>query len=344
MTGSQRISFARRTRPAVRGRRLACGVAAAGVAACTVGALAPARLDAQRAEGALGLLIPYAPVVAGLQASTAAPTGLYGIWSNPAAVGDVRATTGAVLGGTLFSGNFVSLSGGAGSALLGSLAFAGVMVDNGSQPVIDPNQNEIGKILIRDVHLSATYGVKLSRRVAAGVSLKLFQARIDCSGQCPPSIESNATAYPVDVGVLYQVRADSTLTVGAAVRNMGAAFQSNDAAQADPLPTRVMLGARWNPAALQVPASGVGVSLLADATQAIVSQTLIAAGGVEVRLRDTFAFRGGITRGDVALSGATIGLSVRQGRRLTIDFARYVSGDAVDAGSAPTFLSIAARF
>jgi hypothetical protein len=349
MTGLQAIPATRGARPARRGPRLALGVAALRVAALGVAALgvsAPARLAAQKPEGAAELLLPYAPVVVGTQASIAAPTGLYGIWSNPAAVADVRASTGALLGGTLLESNFLGLAGATGSRLLGSAALAATVVDYGSQPATDINTGvEIGTIYIRRINLSATYGVSLTQRLSAGLSLKLFQERTDCTGQCTASnSESRGTAYPIDAGVRYLVRADSTLTVAAAVRNMGGAIQSNDAEQADPLPTRIVVGAHWNPAALQVPASGVAVSLTADASRAVVNDALTAAGGVEVRLRDQFVFRAGMSRGDIAVSGAAIGLSVRQGSRLTIDFARYVSGQAVDVGSAPTSISIAARF
>ena len=57
-----------------------------------------------------------------------------------------------------------------------------------------------------------------------------------------------------------------------------------------------------------------------------------------------FAPISGMTRGDVAVSGAAIGLSVRQGSRLTIDFARYVTGQAVDLGTSPTSISLSAKF
>ena len=342
MTGPQTIASTRGARPARRGHRLVLGY----TGLVLLGAGAPARLAAQRPEGAAELLLPYAPVVVGMQASIAAPTGLYGIWSNPAAVADVRTSTAALLGGTLLESNFLGLAGAAGNRLLGSAALAATVVDYGSQPATDINTGvEIGTIYVRRVYLSATYGVSLTQRLSAGFSLKLFQERTDCTGQCRASnSESRGTAYPIDAGVRYLVRADSTLTVAAAVRNMGGDNQSNDAEQADPLPTRLVVGAHWNPAALQVPASGVAVSLTADATRAVVDDALTAAGGVEVRLRDQFVFRAGMSRGDISVSGAAIGLSVRQGNRLTIDFARYVSGQAVDVGSPPTSISIAARF
>jgi hypothetical protein len=306
-------------------------------------ALCPSAARAQQGEGGLSLLFPVAPPVAAMQATVAAPTGIYAPWSNPAALADVRRTTGAAVGGSLTAGNVLGLTGATGSSLLGSVSVAGVVLDQGSQVATNTQGIETGKILFRDVYLAATYGVNVTRRLAAGVSLKAFQARIDCSGECLAGTEASASAFPVDVGVIVRLRADSTLNVGAAVRNLGGDLQFKDAAQADPLPTRLSVGARWDVAAVRASNPDLGVSVTADATQALSSGDLAGAAGVELRLRDAFAFRGGISQGGATLSGATIGLAFRQGR-LTVDFARYVAGAATDLGTAPTFLGATLRF
>src|SRR6185503_9964438 len=98
-------------------------------------------------------------------------------------------------------------------------------------------------------------------RFAAGLNLKVLRIGFDCTCQCGPNqAQSAPITGAIDAGVQYIVTSDSTLILGASVRNAGLPLQFNDSPQADPLPGRISLGAQFSPPLKQYPTVRVRVA------------------------------------------------------------------------------------
>ena len=96
-----------------------------------------------------------------------------------------------------------------------------------------------------DGALALTYGATVSRNLAVGVTAKVIYSRLAEQGAGAELGEGNATAFAVDVGVLYRTPFKK-LTLGAALTNLGPNVAYIDAAQSDTLPRNLAVGLAYD--------------------------------------------------------------------------------------------------
>ncbi len=137
-------------------------------------------------SGGLFLLFPVGAQSVGMGQAAAALDG-HGeaVFHNPAGVGSLSANE--------FTLHTAHLAAGATNALtaffprhgIGVFGAAVYLVDYGDQDVNDSAGTTIARIAPRNLALLATYATQLTGAFALGVTYKLVEFRVDCSGTCP---------------------------------------------------------------------------------------------------------------------------------------------------------------
>jgi hypothetical protein len=229
------------------------------------------------------------------------------------------------------------------SRALGTLGVAGYLVDYGSQEVISgAGQPVRGRVSPRNVELLASYATDVAGALVLGVNYKLIQFRQDCSGDCTPFRTIVGTTHGVDVGVQYGFGDNDALRIGASVLHAGFRLQVYNREQADPLPTRVQLGAAYRLRLPTPPESGemLDAHLMVDVQEPWGEyQTPDARVGVELAYGETIRIRTGYAFLQAESAGPSLGLGLRFGR-LALDFARiFYDSSSLDN---PVYLSLRA--
>jgi hypothetical protein len=291
--------------------------------------------------GAAFLLVPV-----GARASALGQTGVadYGtseapFW-NPAGLALLPESEVAIHHATTFVSDNTVLSGYLSSSALGVVGLAAYLVDYGSQDIVPgAGQPAVGRFTPLNLELLASYASTLGRRLSLGVNYKLIQLRADCTGDCGGLQAASGTTHAVDVGMQYGSDTTNGLRVGLAVRHAGFDLQLANASQADPLPTRVAVGATYG-VSLPTPTGSEPASarVLIDSENPCCGQLRpdLRVGselsyGQTVRLRAGYAFLRGRP------SGPSVGAGLRFGRAI-IDFARvFFSSGTFDE---PVYLSL----
>lgn len=297
-------------------------------------------------EGALFLLLPVGARSVGIgQAVAADRGGSEAVWWNPAAIGAATRREAAIHHSQSVAGTGDVITIVVPSSLLGVLALSVNIFDYGEQessPDPDnPGQGTGGTIIPRSFVYAATYATPIGNHVTAGLTYKLVQFRIDCTGPCP-DIAFSATTSALDLGVQFTVRRSLPLTIGIAARNMvSLKLQLNDSPQSDPLPRRLQIGAQYRidvPARI-APETAVRVSF--DVIDELRVRNPAPRFGADISYRDRFHVRGGYAfeASDSEAGGPSIGLGLSAGN-FVFDVGRIVSGLSADAGKAPTYLSL----
>lgn len=222
------------------------------------------------------------------------------------------------------------------------------LVDYGDQDVNDSNGTTIARIAPRNLAFLATYAAQLTSAVSLGVSYKLIEFRVDCSGTCPPLSGGQGVTHALDLGGQFTVGPDRALRVGVALRNLGFALQVNNRDQADPLPTRLVVGAAYHlllrPSAVGSNVDRFDVNLAADVESPWrETGTPDVRVGVDIGYREELRVRGGYAFVHEGLSGPSIGLGLATGS-IGVDLARmFLSGTDLVVPN-PTFLSFRVEF
>jgi hypothetical protein len=291
--------------------------------------------------GAAFLLVPVGARASGMGQTGVADfgTGEAAFW-NPAGLALLPESELDIHHATTFASDNTVLSGYLATPALGVVGLAAYLVDYGSQDIVPgPQQPPVGRITPRNIELLASYAGTLAGALSLGVSYKLIQLRVDCSGDCTGFTLASGTTQAVDVGLQYGRRTASGLRVGLTVRHAGLDLQLANASQADPLPTRLAAGVAYS-VRLRAPPGGEPVSarVLVDSENPCCSEVrpdLRVGGelayGDAIRLRAGYAFLRGRP------SGPSVGAGLRFGRAV-IDFARvFFSSGNFDE---PVYLSL----
>jgi hypothetical protein len=309
---------------------------------CLALAASAAPLGAQgglSTEGALFLLVPVGARTVGMgQATVTAEAGTESLWGNPAGIARLTKREAALHYSrtVVANGSVVGLVYPAGQA--GVLAFGAQLYDYGAQEFTD-QVGTVGELLPRSVVVAATYAATLGRALRAGVTYKLVQSRLDCTGPCGSISTFNASTNGFDAGVQYQSQRADSLSVGFALRQMGLKLQVNDEAQSDPLPTRLLLGVGARVPSVAAALAGAELRWTAEVVnRTSLDDPAVRLGG-ELELQRQFFLRAGYASGTGDASGPAFGLGFVRGA-LRIDFARVFGGFSSDAGEPPTFLSL----
>lgn len=277
------------------------------------------------AGGAAFLLLPV-----GARATALGQTGVADAGSseatfwNPAGLAGLTSSEFGVQYASTFASRNTALSIHFVSHRLGTIGVTGYLVDYGSQDIVPPGGGlPGGRVAPKNVQLFASYATAIGGAVALGVSYKLIQFRQDCQGACGPIGDATGTTHAVDLGTQITLGPHGALVIGAALQHVGFKLQVENRDQADPLPTRMALGASY-----WLPLHAVGASPDVEARVTLDVQDDFgeygspdARAGAEITYGETLYVRGGYAFLQSETRGASFGLGVRFDR-VTIDFAR----------------------
>jgi hypothetical protein len=196
----------------------------------------------------------------------------------------------------------------------GVLGFTYRLSDWGESTATDPLGNPTGTLRHLVHYAVAGFGTGMGDDLSAGVSYKIYQWRNDCAGFCQEA-GFTATTHGIDFGVQYHPVAWPALKLGASMTHLGPALQVLNAEQADPMPTRVRVGAAYE----------MMRHFSADTTMALWASAGLAgswrpgvgyraAGGLELILDRTVFIRAGYGADQTALASAAIGVGLRYDR------------------------------
>lgn len=311
-----------------------------------------ARLPAQDLPvnaGALFLLFPVGAQAVGMgqTAIAAAGRGEAAFW-NPAGLATLETNEFALNTATLTAGRTSIVGAYFPSRGIGVVGGAAYLVDYGDQPLNDIDGNTIGRIAARNLELLASYATVLGGSVVFGVNYKLVQFRVDCSGDCRDLPAGHGTTHALDIGGQFQVGEGRPLRIGVAVRNLGFKLQVRNRPQADPLPTRLALGAvysvRLPPLDGALPDQRFDLKVAAD-----VDSPWGREGESEMRLGFDVGYqrllrvRAGYAFVEDGLSGPSVGFGLENGS-LAVDLARqFLTGSDLLVEN-PTFFSFRVTF
>ncbi|HEX9727636.1 MAG TPA: PorV/PorQ family protein [Gemmatimonadales bacterium] len=204
--------------------------------------------DVPEQGGAAFLLLPVGGRATALgQAGTTAGGSGEAVFWNPAGLARMPGSEFAIHYSETFVSNNSAITAFFVNERLGVLGAAVYLVDYGSQDVVPPGLDQpptTGRSLQKNVALLASYAIPAGR-VAMGVTYKLVQFRQDCQGDCGVLRSIVGTTHAIDVGLQVALGPPDALTLGVALRHAGFALQLENRDQADPLPTRLQVGAAY---------------------------------------------------------------------------------------------------
>ncbi len=311
-------------------------------------AVSAAAQTAPTAVGGAFLLLPVGARATALGQAAAADGGTSeAIFWNPAGLSALARSEFAVHHTNQFFGTSDAVVLALPSASLGTIALAAYVVDYGEIPVTLPGGGgvPVGQTGSQNIALMATYATDVIGGLAAGITYKLVQFRVDCTGECTNVPTATGTTHAVDVGVRY-VFPGLPLVVGVAVRNIGFKLQVNNQAQADPLPTRLQAGVSYSVRRPPPPGTdGFDVRILADVQGAVGQGALstVTLVGIETGVRDLIRLRGGYAFLDSDARGPSLGVGVAV-RSVAFDLARVFFANDDLGEKEPTHLSLRLSF
>ena len=292
-------------------------------------------------EGAPFLLLPIGARAVGMgQALVADPEGgTEELWWNPAGLARSERREVAVhhYETIIGTGDVVSIL--IPSSLLGVFSISLYALDFGDSPVVDSLGTEIGSLLTRNVVYAATYGTPIGGRMSAGITFKIVQLRFDCTAGCP---SFSGTTSALDVGAQYDLGFLVPMSVGVAVRNVGAPLQVNDSDQADPLPTRIQIGVLYRVPGMDRYAPETELKLTGDVVDRLSMESPAPRVGAELSWRRRAHLRGGYvfeSARSAESAGPSMGLGLATSN-LRLDIATIFEGFSTDAGKRPTYVSL----
>ena len=297
-------------------------------------------------EGALFLLLPVGAEGVSLgRAMTAVPSAESAFW-NPAGLAGLAQSRLVVMRGDPLAGESTALSWLLARERLGVLGLSYHLLDGGEQNLVDDRQNVRGEISIRSHVGIVSVATPLASWLDVGLNMKVVRFNLTCRGQCDDSgVQSSGWAG--DIGFQSQPLADLPLRFGAMVAHFGPRFQVVNAAQADPLPTRIRLSAAYEvlrhfttPAELSL---WVRVEVEdrwrrpGEAPSFYVGAELVAGSDDVIFLRASHASEEIKESGEIA-----IGLGLRY-ERFELAMARSFAPSIVEGGE-PVYVSFGVRF
>ncbi len=316
-------------RPSPCSAGFGAAVATAALFAAARATPALAQNTAPGIEGGAFLLVPVgARAVALGQAATADGGTTEAVFWNPAGLAALPKGEFAVYHYDAFFGSGDAIAAAVPSVRFGTFALAAYLVNYGDLAVTQANlgPEPVGQISPRNLALMASYATDVAGGLAVGVTYKLVQFRVDCSGDCTGVPTATGTTNAVDVGLRYVFNGWRAVVVGVSVRNLGFDLQVNNQAQSDPLPTRLAVGVS---AEVLRPADGVqgfDARVLADVQGAFIGVPLqpVTLVGVETGVGDTFRLRAGYAFLASQARGPSLGVGVKFGS-IAFDMARTFS-------------------
>lgn len=196
-------------------------------------------------EGALFLLLPVGAMGVSMGHAVTAMEGPESAWWNPAGLASLREARAMLLRGEDVAGEATALGVLVPKPGVGVLGISYQLTDLGELEYRDNQGNFLGTISFRN-HLGIlSAAAEVVPALALGVNLKLIQQRVSCRGQCDDA-GVTSTTYALDVGGQWREALGLPLRLGAMVAHAGPRVQVINEGQADPLPTRIRVGAAYD--------------------------------------------------------------------------------------------------
>jgi hypothetical protein len=290
-------------------------------------------------EGAAFLLIPVGARALGMgQALVADQPGTEAIWWNPAGVARAEKREVAIHHYDSFVGTGDAVSLLIPSSLLGVLTASVYILNYGAQEVTQGETGvRVGSVIPRNLVYAATYATPLGSRLSGGITFKVVQFRVDCTGVCEYSFVSTTSA--LDFGAQYDINGIAPLTFGVAIRNVGLRLQVNDRPQADPLPTRVQLGVLYRLTRIDRLVKGTEFRVAGDVLDEPSLRSPALRVGADVGWQKRVNLRAGYVFDNSRASGPSLGFGVALGS-LRVDLARLFEGFSDSGTQPPTYVSL----
>ena len=149
----------------------------------------------------------------------------------------------------------------------------------------------------------------MGKRFNAGVTYKFIMFRSPCSGYCGPTwVDAKGSTSAVDLGAQYLTPTKLPGSLGFAIRNIGPAMQVKDAAQADPLPRIVQVGARVQVPMAALERNNASLELATDFFSTNSEGKATIGAGATLGYRQLVFLQGGYKKGSDLGAGPSIGV------------------------------------
>ncbi|HEX7050060.1 MAG TPA: PorV/PorQ family protein [Longimicrobiales bacterium] len=294
------------------------------------------------AECCLVLLLPVGARAIASGRTLVAVVSPDAVFANPAGLAGLRSGH-LVLHRTNIAADATALSVVVTTERVGTFGLSYELLDFGEIENTDEQGRTVGSITLRHHILVASYATSVVGGLAAGMNYKLYQFHIGCRGQCDDDVAISATTHAVDLGIRYQPEPFPAVQLGIVVTNIGFPLQVVNAQQADPLPVRIRLGARYEVLHHFRAEDGLRLWVAAE-----VEERWREAGdptpsvGIELSARDVVFLRTGFVPGDGVGTGVAVGLGVHYAR-FTVAVAKSFMTGLVDA-TEPVQVSLGMSF
>jgi hypothetical protein len=224
-------------------------------------------------------------------------------------------------------------------------------LDIGEVDQTDMFGNITGTISIRN-HLGVlSAAATVLDRLSVGVSFKVVQYRLSCRGDCQDA-GTTATTYAFDIGA--QAEPIERLRLGGMVAHVGPKLQVRNAAQADPLPSRVRVAVSYDVLDLLTARDDftgwIGLEVqdrLRDPGRpSLYLGTEFTAGSADaLSLRAGYVFSDALRKfeGSDAEDGARVGLGIRY-ERVDMSIAKSIGVSNVTGESEPVHVTFSIGF
>lgn len=265
-------------------------------------------------ECCLLLLVPVGARAGALGGSITARSGVESVFRNPAGLAGLEGNTFVVHHSDVSVNTQVDAFSLVVTPLGLGLGLSYQLFDNGEIPTTDGFGQPTGELVLRDHLVVVSVGAPVASGLSAGLSYRLFQQRIDCNGQCGGE-ESVATTNAFDAGMRYRPLWHPALELGLSLVSVGPGLQVTNAAQSDPLPSRVHLGAAYDILGVTRADDRVAVRVATDFHSALRSPARPnLTVGVELDVQEAVFLRAGYAPGEGLGTGAAVGVELRYDR------------------------------
>ncbi|HYV97401.1 MAG TPA: hypothetical protein VE967_08120 [Gemmatimonadaceae bacterium] len=294
-------------------------------------------------EGALFLVLPLGARAIATGQSVASPEpGTEQLYWNSAGIARATRREVAFNSGSFYVGPMFSL------AALFPLGTAGVVgasasvLDYGSEASNDPT-SQTGVFSQQAYVFQAVYAATFGSHLNAGVALENALFVASCSGFCGVLTSFHVSSSAVNAGVQYRLLRDGDLVLAASLRHAGSRFQVNDEPQADPLPTRLQIGASYRIRKFEEDLRGAQLRVSADVIdRARHPGDAAPRFGADLSWHDEVRVGAGYVSGSGEGTGAAVGIGFSPGHA-SVGVSQTIGGTG-DANRSATYVSLRYRW
>ena len=296
-------------------------------------------------ECCLTLLVPMGARGIAIGQALAARAGSEAVFANPGALMDIDDDAFYVHRSSLGEAQVNTFSLFIHSRLAGVFGLTYRLIDFGDQESTGGSGEPLGTLTLLDQMLVASFSTRVSSSLNAGVSYKLYDFRQQCSGACG-EFAFSATTHMLDAGAQYKSPRFKHFVAGASLTSFGVALQVKNAAQADPTPARLRLGAGYELGHHLQKDTTIQAWLYSDIVQRLHDPGTPAINlGAEVILNETIFVRAGhASESNGTTSGGTgLGIALKY-ERFHIGVGKSFTTSELDPEGEPVHISFGVTF